>query len=138
MSVCCKGLDALLGKRERVGTWDDLVGMHNEFVGFEPGKQYLTLHINNPQGLVAQQKGTGIAWATNLLVPEFIENTIYKTVSDELKTQFKAKGSDITVEITQTPPKGNKPTSDLKGGVFLGMLLVALGYGAVKLAGRAF
>ncbi|MES2179847.1 MAG: hypothetical protein V4550_18445 [Gemmatimonadota bacterium] len=133
-TACCKGLDVLLGSSAQPGQGaDDLI----VDVGAAPGagKTYLTMHINDPAGLVAKEKGEGVAWATGMLVPEFIENTIYSTVADELKKQFKEKGSEITVEITQTPPKGSKPTSDLAGGIFFGVLLSALGYGAVKLAG---
>lgn len=104
----------------------------------EPGKTYLTMRILNPQGLVAEAKGSGIAWATNMLMPQFIENEIYSKVASEFKTEFKKKGSDIWTEIVTTPPKGTKPKSDLAGGIFLGVLLSALGYGAVKLAGKVF
>lgn len=109
-----------------------------DLLGVQPGKQYLTMHIENPKGLVEKDKGAGIAWATNMLMPEFIENTIYQKVKEQLQTQFKEKGSEVSVEIVTTPPKGTKPTSDLKGGIFLGVLLSVLGYGAVKLAGKAF
>ncbi len=145
--ACCKGLDALLGTSRpesyaRLGDAEyelldiDKNASDVEVLGVGPGKMYLTMHINNPAGLVAKEKGEGIAWATNALIPEFIENTIYNTVGDELKKQFKEKGSDITVDIVQTPPVGKKPTSDLAGGIFFGVLLSALGYGAVKLVTR--
>ena len=142
-TTCCKGLDVLLDSRTRVGDSDsyelldiDKNASDVEVLGTAPGKMYLTMHIENPAGLVAKEKGEGVAWATGVLVPEFIENTIYSTVADELKKQFKEKGSDITVDIVQTAPKGSKPTSDLGGGVFLGVLLSGLAYGAVKLVGK--
>jgi len=142
-AACCKGLDTLLGSRTRVGDSGsyELLDIDKNASDVEvlgaavPGKTYLTMHINNPAGLVAKEKGEGVAWATGMLVPEFIENTIYQKVAEQLVSQFREKGSDITVEITQTPPKGSKPTSDLGGGVLLGVLLSGLAYGAVKLVG---
>ncbi len=124
---------ALLGDlQEEVG---EECAQEAEVVGVEPGKTYLTMRILNPQGLVAQDKGAGIAWATNMLMPQFIEKTIYEKVGEELSSQFEKKGSKISVEIVSTPPKGTPPKSDLFGGIFLGVLLSALGYGAIKLAG---
>lgn len=138
MSTCCKGLDVLLDQNRRKNA---VVIEEENVIGAVVGagaqaKQYLVMHIENPQGLVAKEKGAGLAWATNLLVPEFIENTIYSKVADELKKQFSEKGSEVSVQVVSAPPKGEKPTSDLKGGIFMGLLLAALGYGAVKLVTR--
>lgn len=130
-SGCCKGLDVLLGPGVRVGSRGLVVG-----AAPRGGTTYLVMHIDNPSGLVEHEKGSGVAWLTNTLVPEFIENTIYEKVADELKSQFKQKGSTVTVSIVQAPPKGDKPTSDLKGGVFLGALLTAAGFGITKLVSK--
>ncbi len=100
-------------------------------------KTYLVMHIDDPKGLVEKAKGSGIAWATMTFLPDFITNQIYGTVADELKKQFKEKGSTVSIDIVQSPPQGKKPTSDLGGGVMLGVLLSALGYGVVKLVGKA-
>ncbi len=126
-SRCCKGLDALLAPSIRVG---------RTLVGIAPATKYLVLHVDNPQGLVEKAKGSGIAWAGMTLAPDFIVQQIYDQISSELKKQFKEKGSDVTVEIVETPPKGSKLSSDLFTGTVLGVLLVGLGYGAVKLASR--
>lgn len=127
-SVCCQGLDVLTGcdgnqRSVVVGTIS---------IGAQ-AKQYLVLHIDDPKGLVAKAKGAGIAWVTDTLVPEVIENKIYRTVAEEMQKEFKAKGSTVSVEITSSPPKGTKPKSDLLGGVLLGVLSSVLGYGVVKL-----
>lgn len=119
---CCRGLDVLIGGHGLIGA------------AAGEAKKYLVMHIENPKGLVEKDKGAGIAWATDLLVPEFIENSIYKKVSDKLKEDFKAKGSEVSVDIVQSPPKGAKPTSDLGGGIILGVILAALTYGAVRIA----
>ena len=123
-TACCKGLDVVIGAAA-------------DSVGADDGK-YLVVHIDNPEGLVAKEKGSGTAWAAMTLVPEYVTNTIYETVADQLRQQFKEKGSTVTVNIVQTPPKGQDVSSDLKGGILLGILLSALGYGAVKLAGKGF
>jgi len=160
---CCKGLDVLLGRNSDRGgvVARDVIGVASKNVpgmtartgspsdagaafaqgaasGVDstlPKTTYLVLHIDDPQGLVAQAKGSGVAWATMQLMPEFITGQIYSQVADELKKQFKEKGSTVSVDIVESPPKGTKPTTDLPGGIFLGVLLSAMGFGLVKLAG---
>lgn len=122
-TACCKGLDVVLGAAA-------------ENVGADDGK-YLVMHIDNPEGLVSHERGSGTAWAAMTLVPEYVTNTIYEKVADQLRDQFKQKGSTVTVKIVQTPPNGRDATSDLKGGILLGIILSALSYGVVKLAGKA-
>jgi hypothetical protein len=117
-SRCCQGLGILIG------------------AATTPAKKYLVLHIENPNGLVAHEKGQGIAWATNMLVPEFIENTIYDHVRDDMIAQFREKGSEVTIDIMSSPPKGEKLTSDLGGGVLLGIIFTLLSLGAIKVASR--
>ncbi len=98
------------------------------------GDKYLVLRILDPKGLVSHEKGSGVAWAAMNLVPEYVTDTIYKTVKDQLTQQFKEKGSDVQVDIVTSKPKvGEEGTSDMKGGILVGLLLAALGYGAVKL-----
>jgi len=133
-TACCRGLDVLLnrGRSGRV-----LVGtVALDFLGIDAGKKYLTIHVDNPKGLVAKEKGEGIAWLTSLAVPEFVENKIYDTISETLKKEFAEKGSTVSVEIVSTPPKGEKPSTVTREGVFLGLLLAGLGYGVVKLVGK--
>jgi len=133
-SACCRGLDVLLRPAASKGRVIGTVSL--DFLGADAKKQYLVLHVDDPEGLVAHEKGSGIAYAAMSLVPEYVENQIYSTIKDELKKQFKEKGSDVDVTITQSPPKGEKPTSDLKGGIVFGMLLTALGYGGYRLIRR--
>lgn len=96
-------------------------------------KQYLVLHIDDPKGLVAKEKGSGMAWATSTLVPQFVENKIYEQVKQELEKQFKEKGSPVTVTLTQSPPNGKRPSTDMLGGAILGALVTALGFVVVGL-----
>lgn len=130
-----KGLDVMTG-RARAGGRRIIGSVAIDLTGVDAGKQYLTLHVVDPKGLVAKEKGAGIATLTNWAMPELVENTIYKTVAEELHKQFKEKGSDVEIEIVSTPPKGSKPTSDLRGGVIMGVLISTLTYGVIKLVGR--
>lgn len=157
-SQCCKGLDALLGAQRAGGasgsgsSW--LIGgldlgldpvtqetvnrrMARDLMGAtQPGQTYLVLHVDDPKGLVAHEKGAGVAWAAMALVPEYVNNEVYSQIASQMKEQFREKGSEVTIDIVQTPPKGEKPTSDLKGGILVGLLLAALGWGAVKLVSK--
>lgn len=124
MSRCLQGLDVVLGAA-RVEHDYVLLGSYDVLGG---GTKYLVMHIDNPKGLVEKEKGKGMAWLTSTLVPDFVENKIYDEVSKKMKEEFKAKGSTVSVEITETPPKGSKPSSDLLTGMAAGGGVVGIAY----------
>lgn len=132
-SRCCKGLDALLAANRGGGA--RVIGSISVVLGdYQPGTKYLTLHVDNPKGLVEHEKGKGLGLLATTLVPELVEKEVYSGIKTELEKQFKEKGSTVTVDITQTPPKGGKLGPVVtREGVFVGILLAALGYGAVRL-----
>ena len=119
---CCQGLDVLLGLSEGAA----------EAIGLEPGTKYLVLHVDNPEGLVKKEKGSGIAWAATTFAPDFVVKKIYDEVGKQLQQQFKEKGSTVTVEVVETPPQGKKLTSDLFTGMFVGGGLTAAVFLLVK------
>ena len=127
MSRCLAGLDVCIGAakprpRENapfvIGTVDILGG----------GKKYLVLHIDNPGGLVAKEKGSGMAWLTSTLVPDFVESKIYDEVKKKMTEEFKAKGSSVSIDITEMPPKGETPKNDLLTGLGIGALATSVGF----------
>lgn len=121
-AACCRGLDAIIGAVDDLDAPGHVLlgSVSIDLVGQERSKKYLVMHIENPSGLVAKEKGSGIAWLTSNLVPDYVENRIYNEVSNRLREDFKAKGSPVDVRITEAPPRGAPVRNDLLTGAFIG------------------